>query len=128
MQYLETMIEKLDLKSYNNQPQIKKISEKLKTRPEYITLVFLSLVLVFLVFTPFGHTILKAFFTFFYPAYRSFRAKISECKEDDKKWLIYWVVYGMVYSFEVLFGEIIGVSFQRFFWCYKAIYLEEAKF
>ena len=119
MQYLEQVIEKLQLSSYNSNPVINKISTATKARPEYISLAFLVVKLVVLFFTPFGHTLLKAFFTFFYPAYRSFGALGSENKADDKKWLIYWTVYGMVYSFEVLFGEVIGVSFfhsyKRFF-------------
>ena len=114
MQYLEQVIEKLNLKSYNDHPVIKKIATTTKAKPEYISLVFLVLKLIVLLFTPFGHTILKAFFTFLYPAYRSFRALGSERKSDDKKWLTYWTVYGMVYSFEVLFGEFIGVSFIFF--------------
>ena len=110
MQYLELVIEKLGLSSYNENRVIKSISEKTKARPEYISLAFFVLILIFLLFTPFGHTILKAFFTYLYPAYRSFKAKVSASKEDDRKWLIYWVVYGLIYSFEVMFGEFIGVS------------------
>ena len=110
MEYLETLIEKLDLKSYNNQPLVKKIATKTKIRPEYITLVVITLTIIFLLFSSFGHTILKSFFTFLYPAYRSFRAKESEDTSDDKKWLIYWIVYGFIYSLEVLLGGLIGVS------------------
>ena len=110
MQYMELVIEKLGLSTYNENKYIKKLSEKTKLRPEYISMILFVLVLILLLFTPFGHTILKSFFTYLYPAYRSFRAKISESKADDRKWLIYWIVYGLVFSLEVVFGYFIGVS------------------
>ena len=110
MQHVETLIEKLEVSSYNENKYIKQVSEKIKVRPEYVTLVLMLLGLLLLLFTPFGHTILKSFFTFLYPAYRSFKAKVSECKEDDKKWLIYWIVYGLLYSFQVIFSNLFEVS------------------
>ena len=103
MNYISQIEEKLDLARFNNVKVVQTISTKTKMRPEHVSLIALSLLLVFFFLTGLGHKILLVLLSFLYPAYKSFVALETEDREDDKRWLVYWIVFGFVFAFKNLF-------------------------
>lgn len=106
---LDTIIKRLDLERFNQNKVVSKISNLTRLRAEYVTLILLVLGIIFFMATSWGHLILISFFTYIYPAYKSFRALQTEDHADNKRWMIYWTVYGMIYSFEVMISSILQV-------------------
>lgn len=116
---LDTITKKLELERFNQNKVVSKISTTIKLKPEYVTLILLTLAVLFFLATPWGHLILISFFTYIYPSYKSFRALQSEDHSDNKRWMIYWIVYGLIYSFEVMISGLLQVRsflFLMEFW------------
>ena len=120
LEKLDTIIKKLELERFNQNKVVSKISTTTKLKPEYVSLILLSLAILFFLATPWGHLILISFFTYIYPSYKSFRALQSEDHSDNKRWMIYWIVYGMIYSFEVMISGLLQVIF---FWLIFGVFI-----
>ena len=99
MENIEKIEKALELFKYNSYNPIQKLSKKLKTKPEHITLSLLTIFLLIIASTIAGQRMLLLILTFLYPTYKSFKALRTEDKFDDKKWLTYWCVFGFFYSF-----------------------------
>ena len=94
MNYITQIEEKLELSRFNKCKITQTISDKLKTRPEHVSLAFLSLLSVFFGLTCIGNLILLIFFGFLFPAYKTLQCVELEDAKENKKWLVYWVTAG----------------------------------
>ncbi len=104
MNYINNVISYLELSKLNQVPVIKTLSEKSKQKPEYVSLMLLTLLLTFFIFTSFGHTVLMILVNFLYPAYKSFKTLESRDQSDNKRWLVYWTIFGLVFAFKNFFS------------------------
>ncbi len=104
MNYINQAISYLELSKLNQVPMIKTLSEKSKQKPEHVSLMLLSLLLVFFIFTSLGHTVLMVLVNFLYPVYKSFKTLESRDQSDNKRWLVYWTIFGLVFAFKKFFN------------------------
>ena len=104
MQYINQVIESLELSKLNTVPVIDTLSKKTKQRPEYVSFFLLTILITFFVFFSLGHTLLMILINFLYPTYKSFKALESRDQSDNKRWLVYWTVFGFVFAFKNFFG------------------------
>ena len=104
MNYINQAIETLDLPRFNSVPLIKNLSTRTKQKPEHVSLLLLTTLVLFFVFTSIGHSILMIVVNFLYPVYKSFKALESRDQSDNKRWLIYWTVFGCVFAFKNFFS------------------------
>ena len=122
MEKVDDLLDKLQMKDFLDQyeevPIIAKISDKVALPARYVTLA-IGVVLLLLCFTPIGMSLIYALFSFFYPAYMSYKSltvsqtdvtksQVGRDNNQITKWLTYWTILAIWHVFDDLVENTLG--------------------
>ena len=83
-----------------------KLSQLTKQKPEHALLGSMLIVILLILITSFGQSVVYYLVVFVYPIYKSINAYETQNKQDTLKYLNYWLIFGVFYCFKPLFDYV----------------------
>jgi hypothetical protein len=92
---LEKYLDQLGFTKYYKNPLFEGISAKVNQSSSIVFTAVLAILVVLLIFSSLGGAII-GFFSFFFPAYQTFKTMEQGDQKPHNKMLIFWTLYGLL--------------------------------